>query len=409
MTSFTYQGRNNQGQLVEGRLDGASADVIANQLMSRSITPISIVAVKEASSVDKQLAKFFGAEKVETVELIMFSRQMYTITKSGIPLVRGLRGLAASIKHAHFQMVLNDVADSLETGVGLSVALSRHPKVFNHLFVSMINVGESSGNLEQVFLQMAYYMERDEETRKRIKSATRYPMFVMIALAIAITVVNVAVIPKFAAMFAQFKAPLPLVTKILIGTSHVFVNYWWLLLILVGGSVGGLVWYLKTPQGAQFWGRKKLRLPIVGDIIDRASMARYTRSFGLMLRAGVPLNFALTLCARAIDNPYLAQKIDAIRRGVERGDSLIRTHAAAQMFSPLVLQMIAVGEESGQVEQLLTDVAEFYEREVDYDLKTLSDKIEPILIVIMAVFVTILALGIFLPMWDMYEVQKSAL
>lgn len=409
MTSFTYQGRNNQGQLVEGRLDGASPDVIANQLMSRSITPISIVAVKEASSMDKQLAKLMGAEKVDAVELIMFSRQMYTITKSGIPLVRGLRGLAASIKHAHFQMVLNDVADSLETGVGLSVALSRHPKVFNHLFVSMINVGESSGNLEQVFLQMAYYMERDEETRKRIKSATRYPMFVMIALAIAITVVNVAVIPKFAAMFAQFKAPLPLVTKILIGTSHVFVNYWWLLLVVVGGAIGGLVWYLKTPQGAQFWGRKKLRLPIVGDIIDRASMARYTRSFGLMLRAGVPLNFALTLCARAIDNPYLAQKIDAIRRGVERGDSLIRTHAAAQMFSPLVLQMIAVGEESGQVEQLLTDVAEFYEREVDYDLKTLSDKIEPILIVIMAVFVTILALGIFLPMWDMYEVQKSAL
>jgi len=409
MTSFTYQGRNNQGQLVEGRLDGASADAIANQLMSRSITPVSIVAVKEASSADKQLAKLMGAEKVETVELIMFSRQMYTITKSGIPLVRGLRGLAASIKHAHFQMVLNDVADSLETGVGLSVALSRHPKIFNHLFVSMINVGESSGNLEQVFLQMAYYMERDEETRKRIKSATRYPMFVMIALAIAITVVNVAVIPKFAAMFAQFKAPLPLVTKILIGTSHVFVNYWWLLLVVVGGAIGGVVWYLKTPQGAQFWGRKKLRLPIVGDIIDRASMARYTRSFGLMLRAGVPLNFALTLCARAIDNPYLAQKIDAIRRGVERGDSLIRTHAAAQMFSPLVLQMIAVGEESGQVEQLLTDVAEFYEREVDYDLKTLSDKIEPILIVIMAVFVTILALGIFLPMWDMYEVQKSAL
>lgn len=409
MTSFTYQGRNNQGQLVEGRLDGASADAIANQLMSRSITPVSIVAVKEASSADKQLAKLMGAEKVETVELIMFSRQMYTITKSGIPLVRGLRGLAASIKHAHFQMVLNDVADSLETGVGLSVALSRHPKIFNHLFVSMINVGESSGNLEQVFLQMAYYMERDEETRKRIKSATRYPMFVMIALAIAITVVNVAVIPKFAAMFAQFKAPLPLVTKILIGTSHVFVNYWWLLLVVVGGAIGGVVWYLKTPQGAQFWGRKKLRLPIVGDIIDRASMARYTRSFGLMLRAGVPLNFALTLCARAIDNPYLAQKIDAIRRRVERGDSLIRTHAAAQMFSPLVLQMIAVGEESGQVEQLLTDVAEFYEREVDYDLKTLSDKIEPILIVIMAVFVTILALGIFLPMWDMYEVQKSAL
>lgn len=409
MANFTYQGRNSQGQIVEGKLDGASADIIANQLMVRGITPVNITAAKEVSHLDKQVAKLFGAEKVKPVELIMFSRQMYTITKSGIPLVRGIRGLAASIKHAHFQAVLNDVADSLESGVGLSVAFSRHPEIFNHLYVSMINVGESSGKLEEVFLQMAYYMERDEETRKRIKSATRYPSFVMIALAIAITIVNITVIPKFAAMFAQFKAPLPLVTKILIGMSHVFVHYWWILLLIVGGAVGGAIWYLKTPQGAQFWGRKKLKLPVVGDIIDRASMARYTRSFGLMLRAGVPLNFALTLCSRAIDNPYLAQKIDAIRRGVERGDSLIRTHAAAQMFSPLVLQMIAVGEESGQVEQLLTDVAEFYEREVDYDLKTLSDKIEPILIVFMAGFVTVLALGIFLPMWDMYEVQKSAL
>lgn len=409
MASFTYQGRNSQGQIVEGKLDGASADIIANQLMGRGITPVKITAAKEVSPLDKQIAKLFGAEKVKPVELIMFSRQMYTITKSGIPLVRGIRGLAASIKHPHFQIVLNDVADSLESGVGLSVAFSRHPEIFNHLYVSMINVGESSGKLEEVFLQMAFYMERDEETRKRIKSATRYPSFVMIALAIAITIVNITVIPKFAAMFAQFKAPLPLVTKILIGMSHVFVNYWWILLLIVGGAVGGAIWYLKTPQGAQFWGRRKLKLPVVGDIIDRASMARYTRSFGLMLRAGVPLNFALTLCARAIDNPYLAQKIDAIRRGVERGDSLIRTHAAAQMFSPLVLQMIAVGEESGQVEQLLTDVAEFYEREVDYDLKTLSDKIEPILIVFMAGFVTVLALGIFLPMWDMYEVQKSAL
>jgi MSHA biogenesis protein MshG len=409
MAQFSYQGRNAQGQSVQGQLDAASLDAVANQLAGRGITPIKIEAMRQANAIDKQLAKFFGAEKIKPVELIMFCRQMYTIAKSGIPLVRGIRGLSASIRHAHFQEVLNDVADRLEAGSGLSVAMARHPKIFDNLFVSMINVGESSGNLEGVFIQLAYYMERDEETRKRIKTATRYPTFVIIALAVAVSVVNVAVIPKFAAMFEQFKAPLPLVTKILMGMSHVFVNYWWLLILLVGGAIGGVIWYLKTPQGALKWGEKKLRMPVVGDIIDRASMARYTRSFGLMLRAGVPLNLALTLCARAIDNPYLAQKIDAIRRGIERGESLIRTHVAAQMFSPLVLQMIAVGEESGQVEQLLTEVADFYEREVDYDLKTLSDKIEPLLIVVMAVFVTVLALGIFLPMWDMYEVQKSAL
>ena len=408
MALFQFQGRSNQGQVIEGQLDAATLDAVANQLQGRGIIPIKITPVTAANDFEKQLARLMGAEKVKIVELIMFCRQMYTISKSGIPLVRGIRGLAASIRHAHFREVLNDVADRLEAGSGLSVAMARHPHIFNNLFVSMINVGESSGNLEAVFLQLAYYMERDEETRKRIKTATRYPTFVMIALAIAITVVNIAVIPKFAEMFAQFKAPLPLVTKILIGTSYVFVHYWWLLIMVVGAITGGLIWYLSTPAGAEKWGEKKLKMPIIGDIIDRASMARYTRSFGLMLRAGVPLNLALTLCSRAIDNPYLSNKIDNIRKGIERGESLTRTHVAAQMFSPLVLQMISVGEESGQVEELLTEVAEFYEREVDYDLKTLSDKIEPLLIVIMAVFVTILALGIFLPMWDMYSVQKAA-
>ncbi len=408
MSHYSFQGRSGQGQLVEGRIDGASIDAVASQLLGRGITPVKIVALREATEVDKQIARFFGSEKIKPVELIMFCRQMYTITKSGIPLVRGIRGLAASIKHLHFRLVLNDVADRLEAGSGLSVSLSKHPIIFNNLFVSMINVGESSGNLETVFLQLAFYMERDEETRKRIKSATRYPIFVMIALAIAITVVNIAVIPKFAEMFSTFKTPLPLVTRILIGTSYVFVHYWWALALFVGGAYWGARWYLNTPEGADKWGQKKLKMPIVGHIIERASMARYTRSFGLMLRAGVPVNIALTLCARAIDNPYLSNKIETIRKGVERGDSLFRTHVAAQLFSPLILQMISVGEESGQVEQLLTDVAEFYEREVDYDLKTLSDKIEPILIATMAIFVGILALGIFLPMWDMHAAQQAA-
>lgn len=408
MPTFEYQGRSSQGQIAKGQLDAPSTDAAAALLLERGITPVNIRQLVAASKTDIQLGALLGADKVKPIDLIMFCRQMYTITKSGIPLVRGIRGLAAGLKHAEFQRVLNDVASRLEGGSGLSPAMAKHPKVFNNLFVSMINVGESTGSLDQVFAQMAFYMERDEQTRKSIKSATRYPMFVMIALAIAITVVNVAVIPKFADMFKQFGADLPFVTKILIGTSNLFVNYWWALLIGVGATTAGIMYYLNTPQGAIFWGAKKLKMPVIGSIIDRASMARYARSFSLMLRAGVPLNQALTLCSRAIDNPYLAMKIDRIRRGIERGDSLLRTHIQAEMLTPLVLQMIGVGEESGKVEELLAEVADFYEREVDYDLKKLSDSIEPILIVFMAGFVAILALGIFLPMWDMYNVQKSA-
>ena len=218
-------------------------------------------------------------------------------------------------------------------------------------------------------------------------------------------VINIFVIPNFADMFTKFGAELPLPTKILLGTSEFFVNYWHILLGVIVVTWVLLKRHIKTDIGSRQWGRILLRLPIVGDIIERASMARYARSFGLMLSSGVPLIQSLSLCSRVIDNPWLGDKILAIREGIERGESLLSTHNQSGMFTPLVLQMIGVGEESGQVDTLLTEVAEFYEREVDYDLKTLSDRIEPIMIVIMAGFVLILALGIFLPMWNMYSLQ----
>ncbi len=406
MPQFKFKGRSPQGLAVDGLREAASADALANQLIGGGITPISIQEVSASQDIMRQLGKALGAEKVKRVDLIMFCRQMYTITRSGIPLVRGIRGLAASMRHQGFREILNDVADRLESGVNLSQAMRHHPAVFNNLFISMIAVGETSGKLDEVFQQLGFYLERDEETRKRIKSALRYPSFVLVALAVALAIVNIVVIPQFAQMFDKFGAELPLLTRVLVGTSNLFVNHGWLILAATMAAVAGTVYYLRTPQGALRWGHLKLRLPIFGAIIDRASMARYARSFSLMLRAGVPINQVLNLCARAIDNPYLSEKIDNIRRGVERGEGLLRTHMQAQMFSPLVLQMVAVGEESGRVEELLTDVAEFYEREVDYDLKKLGDRIEPILIVIMAVFVGILALGIMLPMWSMMEIQR---
>lgn len=405
MPHYAYQARAARGQPVSGRLEGSSVDAIAAQLVGRGLTPIKIEVVGAQDSLNRKINDFLGANKVGSSDLVMFCRQMYTISKSGIPLTRGISGLAASVRHEYLREVLHEVTQRLESGSSLSAAMRHYPKVFDSLFVNMVEVGESSGKLDEVFRQIGFYIERDEETRKKIKAAMRYPSFVTMAMVAAIVIINIMVVPQFSSLFAKFDVELPLVTKILIGSSNLFVNYWGIMLAVLIVSVGSWVYYMKTEDGKLFWGEKKMRLPIAGGLISRASMARYARSFSLMLRAGVPITQSLNLCAAAIDNLFLERKIIGIREGVERGEGLLRTHTQADMFTPLVLQMIAVGEESGQVEILLQDVAEFYEREVEYDLSTLTSRIEPILIAFLSGFVLILALGIFMPMWGLYDVQ----
>lgn len=406
MAIYQFKGRNAEGRLINGQVDAATTDAAANQLLGRGITPVSMEELLVKLSLSERLERATNRGKVEDVELIMFSRQMYTISKSGIPLVKGLRGLAASLRNYTFQQALNDIVERLETGVELSTAMRSHPKIFNNLFISMVSVGENSGRLDLIFKQLSEYMERDLNTSKSIKTALRYPIFVLIAISIAMSIINIKVIPAFAGMFANFGAQLPLPTRILVGISDFFVAYWVYMLVIIVGVYLWFTNYIKTHDGSRWWGQKKLTMIIVGDIIERASLARYSRSFGLMLAAGLPISNALELCARAIDNNYLGDKIRGIRAGIERGEGLYQTHLVSGMFTPLVLQMISVGEESGQVDTLLAEVAEFYEREVEYDTKLLGDRIEPLMIVIMAGFVTVLALGIFLPMWDMYSIQK---
>ncbi len=406
MPMFEYRARSPQGQLINGRFEGTNSDAVASKLIEGGITPLVIKQIAESDLIRIRLQNWLAGSRVSTQELVMFARQMYTITKSGIPLIAAIRGLQTSMQHHLMRQALLEIADALETGMELSTAMKRHPDVFDELFVGIVGIGESSGRLEEAFDQLSEYLERDMETARSVKTALRYPGFVLAALAIAIVVVNIWVIPAFADMFARFNAELPLATRILLGTSELFVNFWPFIFGILAAGIFVVNRYMKTPRGKAHWGRLKLQLPVVGDIISRGAMARYSRSFALMMRSGVPLPQALGLCAQVIDNPYLGVKIELIRAGIERGESLFHTHSASQMFTPLVLQMISVGEESGNVETLLAEVAEFYEREVDYDLQSLSDKIEPIMIVVMAGFVLIMALGIFLPMWSMYAIQS---
>lgn len=414
MPNYQYKGRNKAGDNVSGALDAASESAAAEALVRRGIVPILIKVGKSSkANVDSNDKASAGTTlsiltpNVTLDDLVIFSRQMYSLAKAGIPIMRAISGLADTTSSVRLSHVLNQIGSELEKGKPLATAMSAHPRVFSKLFISLVNVGENTGQLEVVFMQLALYLEREQETRKRISSAMRYPVFVLIAIVAALVVMNMLVIPTFADMFKKFGAELPVTTRMLLASSEFFVNYWYMLLIGSVGAVFAVISYVKTPHGQINWDRYKMRLPAVGSIIERSTLARYARSFAMMLKAGVPLTQSLNLVSEAVDNAYMAKKLVEMRRSIERGDSLLRTSNASNMFTPLVLQMVAVGEETGQIDEMLEEVADFYEREVDFDLKSLTAKIEPILISIVAGMVLILALGIFTPMWDMMSAAKG--
>ncbi|MCL1139311.1 type II secretion system F family protein [Shewanella pneumatophori] len=404
MPSYQYRGRSAQGEQIKGILDASSESAAADQLMSRGVIPLELTLAKEVK--EFSLKGLFKG-KVALDELQIFTRQMYSLTRSGIPILRAIAGLSETTHSQRMKEALDDISEQLTSGRPLSSAMNQHPDVFDALFVSMVHVGENTGKLEDAFIQLSGYIEREQETRRRIKAAMRYPIFVLIAIAIAMVILNIMVIPKFAEMFSRFGADLPWATKLLINTSNVFVNYWPAMIVVLVASFVGIRYWHSTEKGEKQWDKWKLNIPAVGSIIERSTLSRYCRSFSMMLSAGVPMTQALSLVADAVDNAYMHDRIVGMRRGIESGESMLRVSNNSHLFTPLVLQMVAVGEETGQIDQLLNDAADFYEGEVDYDLKNLTAKLEPILIGFVACIVLILALGIYLPMWDMLNVVKG--
>lgn len=406
MALYHYRGRNARGEAVEGELEAPGEMAVAEQLMRRGITPTAVSAKRRRAGWTIEL-KGLLAPSIGLSEMVMFTRQMYSLTRAGIPIMRAIHGLAETAHSKPLKAALQALETELGNGRPLSVAMQGHPRVFSALFVAIVHVGENTGRLEEAFLQLSDYFTFELETRKRIQTALRYPLMVLLFLAGAMVILNLKVIPVFAGMFERFHVELPLTTRILLATSHFFVTWWWLML---AGSIGAaLAWgiWVRSPTGELRWGAWQLRIPIFGSIIQRSLLARFARCFAMMLRAGIPLNQGLGLVSGAVDNAFVAQRIREMRSGVERGESLLRCAAASHLFTPLVMQMFAVGEETGQVEELMQEAAGYYEREVDFDLRTLTARLEPILLVIVAVMVLILALGIFTPMWDMYSVVQG--
>ena len=404
MPAFSYIARDAGGQLRLGVLEGASAGAVADQLIGGGNTPLTIEpAGAVVAAAPTMSLPWNRGPKVLHDELLMFSRQLHSLLKAGIPITRALKGLQESAGGA-LANVIRQTRESLESGIELSTSMARQHGVFSHFYIAMVRVGELTGRLDEVFLRLFHHLAFEKLMRDQVRTALRYPSFVIGVMAIAIGVINLFVIPAFQKVFDGFGAELPLMTRILIAVSHFSVVAWpWL---LGGGVVATFAFkaWLRTTEGRYLWDRTKLQLPIAGKIARKATLARFARSFALALRTGVPVVQAMAVVASTVENAYVGRAVEKMRDGVERGDSVLRTAAASHIFTPVVLQMIAVGEESGSLDEMLGEVADFYQQDVEYELKTLSAQIEPILIMFLGVMVLVLALGVFLPIWDLGKV-----
>lgn len=405
MSRFHFTARGPHGP-VQGTQDAASATALADDLRAKGWVPLTIrpdVALQQAAAAQVQTPSWM-APKVTEHDVMLFSKQLFTLIKAGVPLLRSLNGLQETTVNPTFKTVIGDLRRNLEAGLDLSAAMALHPKVFDTFYVSMVRVGEASGQLEEVFKRLAEHLLFETGMRQQVKSAMRYPSFVIIAMVGAIGVINGMVIPSFDGVFKSMGAELPLPTKILVASSAFTREYGGLLFLLAVAGFFAWRFWKRSPEGRPIWDRWLLRFPLVGPIVIKASLARFARAFSLSLRSGVPMEKALSGVAQTADNAHLATAIESMKDRVMRGEALASAAAGTGVFTPMALQMIAIGEETGMLDELLDEVGEMYGNEVQYALKTLSQQIEPILIVFMGGLVLVLALGVFLPMWNLGQV-----
>ncbi len=407
-TTYAWRGRNNLGELRTGRMAADNNEAVATQLQAGGIVPVTIDAQLGAQpAATESVWQRLNARSISRTDTLLLTRQLYTLHKAGVPILRALAGLEASTAQPAMKLLLQELRASLDQGRELATALARRPQVFSPFYVAMVQVGEMTGGMTEVLLRLTQHLEFDIDTRARIKQALRYPLMVVSAMAVALVVINLFVLPTFATVFSGFNAELPLMTRILLGFSS-WTQHWWpaLLVGLVGGAAL-LRTLLATRAGRYRWDKLKIRLPIIGPIVLKATLARFARSFALASSSGVAISQALTVVAKTVDNTYIGTRIERMRDGVERGESISRCATATDVFTPIVLQMIAVGEETGELDALMVEIAQMYERETDYSIKGLAAAIEPLLLLVIGALVLVLALGVFLPLWSLGQAASG--
>jgi MSHA biogenesis protein MshG len=424
MQRFAFQSRDASGLSSDGELDAEDSSDVAVQLRSRGLTPISIRAAVAGSSAARTsagqggqpnaqglgaaLRKALGNDalksKVSEVELQLLTRELYAMLKAGVPIMRALGILTDSTSNPELKLTLQRVSATLGSGVDFGTALEKETQLtglFSPYYISIVRIGETTGRLEECLLRLSKHLQFLRSTKEQLLSAIRYPSFVILAAVLAVVVINIFVIPQFEKVFKGLNADLPVLTQILLGMSRFIVTRWPLLLAATAASVFGVRYWLGTRNGAARWDHWKLRIPIAGDIVRRTCLARFCISFSVALRSGVPLTQALGIVADNVGNHRFSEGIQGMRGHVERGESVKAAAVKAGIFPNSLVQVIAVGEETGALAELLEELGNYFQSEVEYELSRLTARLEPILITMLGAVVLVLALGVFLPMWEL--------
>jgi type IV pilus assembly protein PilC len=404
-TTFAYKVRDQGGNVVEGSLEADDASLVVGKLRQMGYTPIAIEQKSSKSlSADVQIPGLSGRVKLK--DIAVFSRQFATMINSGLSLIRSLAILTEQTENPQLAKIINEVRLDVERGSALSVALSRHPKAFNNLYIAMVKSGEAGGVLDSVLMRLADTIEKQVELRRKVRSAMTYPVVVLSICSLIATAMLLFIVPQFKAIYVDLGGELPLPTKVLISISSLLRKFFPIFILL--GAVAFWLFrrWIKTDSGRPKWDAFKLRVPVFGALTRKAALARFSRTLAALTRSGVGILEALEIVAETAGNEVVSVAVRDTQGAVKRGDTLARPLAQHEVFPPMVVQMIAVGEETGALDEMLDKIADFYDAEVTATVDALTSLIEPMLIVLMGVIVGGMIISLYLPMFNIIKLIK---
>jgi type IV pilus assembly protein PilC len=397
--SFAYKVRDQQGKLVTGTLEAESVTIVAGKLRSMGYMPVSIES-GDSKNLAREIKIPYFSGRIKLKEVAVFSRQFATMINSGLTLLRSLSILADQTSNKELARIVGEVRRDVERGSSLSMALAKHPKAFSRLYIAMVRSGETGGSLDTVLARLATTIEQQVNLRRKVKSAMTYPVVVGVIVVLILVAMLIFVVPMFKGMYADLDSKLPLPTLVLLGVSNIFKKLWFLVFAGVGGAVWAIKRWVRTPAGRRRWDAWKLRAPVFGQLAHKTALARFSRSLSALVRAGVPILDALDIVSETAGNTVVAEAAADTQAAVKAGESLAKPLEAHAVFPPMVVQMIAVGEETGALDEMLEKIADFYDAEVEATVEALTSLIEPLLIVVMGVTVGGMVIALYMPMFS---------
>ena len=404
-TTFAYKVRDQTGNVVEGSLEADDASLVVGKLRQMGYTPIAIEQ-KSTKSFSSDISIPGLSGRIKMKDTAVFSRQFATMINSGLSLIRALAILTEQTENQQLAKVAGDVRLDVERGSSLSAAMSKHPKVFNHLYIAMVKSGEAGGVLDSVLTRLADTIEKQVELRRKIKSAMTYPIVVLVICSVIATAMLLLIVPQFKAIYADLGGTLPLPTRVLISVSDLLKKFFPIFVLLGVGAGFAFRKWIKTDSGRPKWDAFKLRVPVGGSLVRKAALARFSRTLAALTRSGVGILEALDIVAETSGNEIVSNAVRETQGAVKRGDTLARPLAEHEVFPPMVVQMIAVGEETGALDEMLDKIADFYDQEVSATVDALTSLIEPLLICLMGVIVGGMIISLYLPMFNIIKLIK---